>query len=111
MANHQFVDDMHQLKRWLSVKHHIPGRIRIKFQLAILTKVVCFNQFTADIEASPLIKDYHLNMTTSTLLVEYDHHIIPAHLIDALLQEDDVQSRQALLQLTDIITRSTQKYG
>jgi len=79
MPNNQFVDDLYQLKQWLAIKHHIPGRIRIKFSLSILTKVTRFKQFKSDIEASPLIKNYRLNMSTGSLLVEYDNQVIPAH--------------------------------
>jgi len=103
MINSQFIDDLYQLKQWLTIKHHIPGRVRIKFNLSIVTKVSRFNQFKRDIEQSPLIKDYRLNITTGSLLVEYDNNIIPAHLIDALLAQDEAQSRQALQALTEIV--------
>lgn len=104
MTNNQFVDDLYQMKQWLAIKHHIPGRIRIKFSLAILTKVARFNQFKSDINQSPLIKDYQINMTTGSLLVEYDHQIIPAHLLDTLLASDEAQACHALQQLTEIVS-------
>lgn len=98
-----FIDDLYQLKQWLTIKHHIPGRVRIKFSLSILTKVARFNQFKADIEQSPLIKSYRLNLTTGSLLVEYDEQIIPPYLIDELLMEDETQSLKALQLLTEIV--------
>ena len=103
MVNNKFIDDLYQFKQWLAVKHHIPGRIRLKFSLSILTKVAHFNQFKVDIEQSPIIKNYRLNIATGSLLVEYDEQVIPPHLIDELLQENETKSRQALHLLTEII--------
>ncbi len=105
MVNNKFIDDLYQFKQWLSIKHHIPGRVRLKFSLSILTKVAHFNQFKVDIEQSPLIKRYRLNVTTGSLLVEYDEQVLPPYLIDELLQENEAKSRQALQLLTEVINK------
>lgn len=101
-----FIEDLYQLKQWLVIKHHIPGRVRLKFSLSILTKVARFNQFKKDIEQSDLIKSYRLNLTTGSLLVEYDEQVIPPHLIDELLQQDEKKSLLALQLLTNIVNEN-----
>jgi len=98
-----FIGELYQIKQWLTVKHHIPGRIRLKFSLSILKKVAHFNQFKESIQSSPLIKSYRLTISTGSLLVEYDEKIIAPYLIDQLLQDDEKQSLQALQDLIETI--------
>ncbi len=111
MQINSFIDDLYQLKQWLKIKHHIPGRVRLKFSLTILTKVARFNQFKADIEQSPLIKSYRLNLSTGSLLVEYDEQIIPPYLINELLQQEESKSQQALQLLTQIVNEQHNFYN
>ncbi|MCP4322817.1 MAG: hypothetical protein GY787_13410 [Alteromonadales bacterium] len=105
MQVNSFINDLYQLKRLVTIKHHIPGRVRLKFSLSILTKMARFNQFKADIEQSPLIKSYRLNLSTGSLLVEYDEQIILPNLINELLLQDETKSQQALLLLTQIVNK------
>lgn len=64
-----------------------------------------FNKFKDDIQKSPLIKNYQLNLATGSLLVEYDETIIPSYLLDQLLMDDEIKSQKAFQTLTTILSQ------
>ncbi len=98
-----FVGELYELKKWLTIKHHIPGRIRLKFDLRIVTQIGKFNHLKSEVDNFSLIKDYRLNLVTGSLLLEYDENIIPPQLMNDLLSENEEQSLIAYQQLSSII--------
>ena len=91
------IDTALKLRRWLSVGHHIPGRIRLKYKLGIIAHLATFN--SSEIERSlqniPAFKNYKLNNATGSLLIEYDASIIKPHLIEAFFSESGQDAEQA----------------
>ena len=85
----KYVDKILKLRKSVSIKHHIPGRLRLKYKFSIITQIGFFNADKIDelIHDFPAIKKHNINKTTQSLLIEYDSSVIPPHLIDALFAE------------------------
>ncbi|MCG7587450.1 MULTISPECIES: HMA2 domain-containing protein [Photobacterium] len=91
------IDTALKLRRWVTVGHHIPGRVRLKYKLGILAHLATFN--SSEIERAlqniPAFKNYKLNNATGSLLIEYDASIVKPHLIDALFSQSEQDAEQA----------------
>ncbi len=102
--NNTFLDELYQLKGYLSVKHHIPGRIRLKFDLAIVNKIGHFLHLKKQINESPIVKHYQVNLLTGSILLEYSQTQIPPEIIDQMFAGDEINSRLAYQKITTIIS-------
>ncbi|QLE84442.1 cation transporter [Shewanella sp. Scap07] len=95
-----------KLRRWVTIGHHIPGRIRLKYKLGILAQFASFN--TGDIEQAvqkvPALKQYKINHSTGSVVIEYDPQQITPALIDALFAESEQAAREACHQISDRLT-------
>ncbi|MGI2029666.1 hypothetical protein ACTL6P_24590 [Endozoicomonas acroporae] len=89
------------LRRWVSIGHHFPGRIRLKYKLGILTKLAGFK--AADIETVlsdiPAFKNYILNCATDSIVIDYDAEIINPQWLDELFCESEADAAQACYQI------------
>ncbi|CAM3059976.1 HMA2 domain-containing protein [Moritella viscosa] len=90
-----------KIRRWLTLAHHIPGRIRLKYKMGIMThlvtiKVTDIEQALADI---PAFKNYKINSDTGSILVEYDAGIIKPEFINQLFSESEIDVQQAYLNI------------
>ncbi|WP_298444960.1 hypothetical protein [uncultured Ferrimonas sp.] len=89
------------LRQWVHIGHHIPGRIRLKFNSAIVAKLARYKtEHTLEqaIQFAPL-KRYQLNSDTNSLLLEYDPSVIKPALLDQLFDTDQAQALQACASL------------
>ncbi len=96
--------DIFSLRQWVSVAHHIPGRIRLKFNSVLLAR---FAQTQTEqalqqaMRSSPLIQ-YQLNPERGSLVLQYDATMLPPSLLDDLFAsqlEPAQQAYQRLLRL------------
>ncbi|QUM83029.1 cation transporter [Moritella sp. 5] len=90
-----------KIRRWLTLAHHIPGRIRLKYKMGIMAhlvtiKVTDIEQALADI---PAFKNYKINSDTGSILIEYDAGIIKPEFINQLFSESEVDVQQAYLNI------------
>ena len=97
----QYITTALKLRRLVTVGHHIPGRIRLKYKLGILAHLATFK--SADVEQAlqniPAFKKYTINNATGSLLIEYDAGIIAPAMIEALFSESDHEAEQACIAL------------
>lgn len=86
-----------KIRRWLTVSHHIPGRIRLKYKMGIMVHLATIKM--ADVERAiasiPAFKNYKLNSDTGSILIEYDAHIINPEWIDMLFSESEADVQHA----------------
>lgn len=94
-----------KLRSWLRIAHHIPGRIRLKYKLSIVAHLARFN--AQDIERAltdiPAFKNYELNRSTGSILIEYDAKTIKPTLIEELFSPDDSIVERACYDLADCL--------
>lgn len=85
------------LRKWVSVGHHIPGRIRLKYKLGLIAKLASYR--TKEIEQTiadiPAFKHYKLNAATGSIVIEYDAHVVSTESINALFSASDTEAEQA----------------
>lgn len=88
-------DDIIPLLKEIKIAHHIPGRIRLRFNNSILAMWPKLNgiekkiQEVADqIEA---IRDIRLNFNAGSVVVQYDTDILPPDFWQDVIVEKDVK--------------------
>ncbi|OBQ56866.1 HMA2 domain-containing protein [Halodesulfovibrio spirochaetisodalis] len=83
-----------KLRKYLSVKHHIPGRIRITFDKSIMTDP----EALALVKSAPAMPDAvtktSLNIFSKSIVIEYDAKRVPPELLEELINapSDDAAS-------------------
>ncbi len=92
-----------KLRRWVSIGHHIPGRIRLKYKFGLLAHFTKFSTSEIDqaIQKIPALKNYKLNSVTGSLVIEYDVKQIKPQQIEALFSESEHEAKQAYYALSD----------
>ncbi|MEZ0575565.1 hypothetical protein [Halodesulfovibrio aestuarii] len=85
-----------ELKEYLTVKKHTPGRLKVKVNLAIRNHPKLTQLQHAAKGGSSVIKKTNLNIFTQTLTVDYDSTVLPFEALQELLSSDD-QDRIAQL--------------
>lgn len=85
-----------ELKEYLTVKKHTPGRLKVKVSLGIRNHPKFPELQNAAKGGSSAIKKTNLNIFTQTLTVDYDSAMLPFEALQELLSSDD-PDRIALL--------------
>ncbi|SIO17432.1 hypothetical protein [Halodesulfovibrio marinisediminis] len=78
-----------ELKEYLTVKQHTPGRLKVKVDLAIRNHPKLPQLQNAAKSGSSAIKKTNLNIFTQTLTVDYDVNMLPFESLQELLSCDD----------------------
>jgi len=101
----KYIEKILKLRQRVSVKHHIPGRIRLKYKLSIIAQIGMFSESKLDklLSNFPAIKKYSVNVGTCSVLIEYDNQIITPRLIDDLFAESDAQAEKACFEIANIL--------
>ena len=77
------------------IAHHIPGRIRLKFNHSIVTKLPKLNGIEKEIQkiANQIeaIKDIRLNLFAGSVVVQYDTDILSYDFWQEVVGEKDVE--------------------
>ncbi|BCS88110.1 HMA2 domain-containing protein [Pseudodesulfovibrio sediminis] len=77
------------LRKYLSIKHSLPGRIRIKFALAIMEKPEALALAQSPPEMPDAVTETKLNILSRTLLIEYDAERVSPSLLEELVTTDN----------------------
>ena len=94
------------LRQYLTIKHHVPGRIRIKFGLKLLAdpRAQTLKEETENQTSPPCIKSTKLNMLTRNVIIEYDPEAVdPQKLHEALITEDEGRFNELAAELEKIM--------
>ncbi len=76
------------LRKYLSIKHSLPGRIRIKFSLGIMNDPEALQLAQTPPEMPDAVTNTELNVFSRTLLIEYDADRVPPALLEELISTD-----------------------
>ncbi|MBG0774902.1 MAG: hypothetical protein H0S85_00515 [Desulfovibrionaceae bacterium] len=88
------------LRRYLSVKHHLPGRIRIKFDAAITRDPEALRLAQSNGELPPAVLGVRRNMLARSVVIEYDSEIIDPELLEELATtQDDARAAELAARL------------
>lgn len=101
------VDDFLDHVRYLSVKHHVPGRIRVKANLNGIKKLINVDSTVIEeiISAIPGIENYRINKRALSVIIDYNSGILPFELWEDIgrLGEYPLYRQQIKKQLLDIL--------
>lgn len=86
------------LRRYLTVQHHVPGRIRLKFSPELLADPHAMELKTqTDRHAlPPCIRDTKINLFTRNIIIEYDPAELPPKKLHEVLITQDSKRFHAL---------------
>ncbi|ENX3946958.1 heavy-metal-associated domain-containing protein [Photobacterium damselae subsp. damselae] len=92
-----YVEQALKLRKWVTIGHHIPGRIRLKYKLGIVAQLASFRK--SDIEkvvaSIPAFTSYTVNNATGSIVIEYDYSIVKYQSIDELFSESEQIAERA----------------
>lgn len=93
----QHVNQALKLRKWVSVGHHIPGRIRLKYKLGIVAHLASFKSESIEeaIASVPAFKSYKVNKATGSILIEYDAKAVEPQYIADLFSDSEQVAEQA----------------
>ncbi len=96
-----------ELRNYLTIKHHIPGRIRIQFSPGLLgDRRAGKLREKAGEELPSCIRSSKLNMFTRNVIIEYDAEtIVPEKLHEALITKDPERFEKLAAELQAIMER------
>lgn len=109
----EIVDTFLDHVRYLKVKHHVPGRIRVKANWSGAKKLA--NSKTVDIEkiiaAIPGIRDYRVNKKALSVIISYDFNLLPFQLWQEIgvLGEYPLNRNKVKEQLLDILKENIRR--
>lgn len=89
-----------ELRKYLSIKHSIPGRIRIKFDKAIIADPKALALAKTPPQMPEAVTGTDLNIFSGTLLIEYDHsQVAPSLLEELITAESDERAAEVVEEL------------
>ncbi|WP_319581959.1 HMA2 domain-containing protein [uncultured Pseudodesulfovibrio sp.] len=92
------------LRKYLSIKHSLPGRIRIKFSLGIMKDPEAMKLAQSPPDMPDAVKDTSVNIFARTLLIQYDADRIPPALLEELISTpDDDRAAEIVRELHEIL--------
>lgn len=92
------------LRKYLSIKHSLPGRIRIKFSLGIMKDPEAMKLAQSPPDMPDAVKDTSVNLFARTLLIEYDADRVPPALLEELITTpDDDRASEIVQELHEIL--------
>ena len=74
-----------QLRKYLSVKHSLPGRLRVSFSKKILTDKIALSLIDSGLDFPKAVTNTKLNMFSRSLLIEYDVKRVSQCLLEGLV--------------------------
>lgn len=90
-----------ELRQLISIAHHVPGRIRLKFDLGVLGHPVVKTLSSLTGEGKASLKeagfvDSRLNLPARSLVLEYNPERISPQVLDAFFSHPDAKQAEAL---------------
>lgn len=91
------------LRKFLKVADHIPGRLRLKVDLAVLRHPAAAQLRALTPETWPGLRGTRFDVFSSTLTLDYDPQVLPGELFEEFLATpDDVRAMELAARLCGI---------
>ena len=91
------------LRRYLTVKHHIPGRIRVIFNPTLVLRPEIRELIQERPEMPRGVTNVRVNALATSVIIEYDPRLIKPQLLEDLINADDVEAAEILRELHDAL--------
>lgn len=92
-----------KLRKYFTVKHSIPGRLRVKFSKDLLNNQEVVEFFEKS-DLPPTIATVTINMFSKSLLIKYDPQVLSQNSLEQLLTvATDSEAESIALQINDIL--------
>ena len=98
------LSDLAGLRRYLTIKHHIPGRIRLLFHPALIARPEVRELTKAHSELPPGILSVRVNALALSVVIEYDPGRIAPALLNDLISADEERVVAVLHELNEKLT-------
>ena len=109
-SNEEIVDNFLDHVRYLNVKHHVNGRIRVKASWSGAKKLATMEEGELEriIASIPGIGEYRVNPKALSVIIEYDPDVLPFALWEEVgtLGEYPANRENVRLQLLDVMNRA-----
>lgn len=93
-----------KLRKYLSIKHHIPGRIRIKFDKSIIDDPKALSLAKEAPEMPDVVKKTSLNIFSKSIVIEYDAKRVPPDSLERVINApSDEAAKAAVKQLYAVL--------
>lgn len=93
-----------KLRKYLSIKHHIPGRIRIIFDKSIIEDPNALSLMKEAPEMPDAVKNTSLNVFSKSVVIEYDtQRVAPESLEKIINASSDEAAKAAVKQLHAVL--------
>ncbi|SMP77148.1 HMA2 domain-containing protein [Desulfonatronum lacustre] len=93
------LSDLASLRRYLTIKHHIPGRIRLLFNPVLVSRPEVRELMATHSELPPGVFSVRVNALALSLVIEYDSERIAPALLDELVTAGDDRVVEVLREL------------
>ncbi|KAA8998096.1 hypothetical protein FJU30_16900 [Affinibrenneria salicis] len=93
------------LRRWVTIAHHIPGRVRLRFTNRLVMslgerQLSALNDLCSD---AGIIRQCQINRETGSLLLQYDAQRLSPALVDALFASEDEKAQDAFQRIVHLL--------
>ena len=109
-SSEEIVDNFLDHVRYLSVKHHVKGRIRVKASWSGAQKLATMEEGELEriIESIPGIGEYRVNPKALSVIINYDSDVLPFALWEEVgtLGEYPANRDNVRTQLLDVLDRA-----
>lgn len=95
------LSDLAGLRHYLTIKHHIPGRIRLVFNPALITRPEVRELASAHSELPPGVFSVRVNALALSVIIEYDPGRIDPSLLNDLITADEERMIEVLRKFRD----------
>ncbi|AMO55105.1 hypothetical protein GZ77_12005 [Endozoicomonas montiporae] len=93
----KYIGQALKLLRWVILRHHFPGRIRLTYKSGIFPQLLSYK--STDVEKilanMPAFKNYKIKNSTNSIVIEYDASVIRPEWINAMFSESDTEAKKA----------------
>ena len=99
----QHINKALKLRKWVSIGHHIPGRVRLKYKLGIVAQLASYrsDEIEQALASVPAFRKYKINTATGSIVIEYDPTCIQPSTIDTLFSDSAAEAEQACYALAE----------
>lgn len=105
--------EVQKLRQWVSVAHHIDGRVRFKIKSGIVSYAARLkkNAIEEFVSQFPALKSYRLNLSAGSLVLEYDPEVVAPQAINDLFSDDQQRVAAAYQTFADLVEQTQQAKG
>lgn len=92
------LSDLTALRKYVTIRHHIPGRIRVVFDPSLANRPEVRELLRTQNGLPPGVLSFRVNALAASVIIEYEAERINPALLEELLRTEDDQLALTILQ-------------